>query len=152
MSDKTTETIVRCATEADWPHVEKMLVDANMPLDGARAAMPDFLVAAHSDEIVGAAALEQYASAALLRSVVVRSDMRGTGVGHLLVAQLLATTPLLGVKQVALLTKSKVDFFRRFGFYVVSRTEAPAAVQESVEFRMIFPDTVVAMLLDLHND
>lgn len=142
-------TVIRVPASADWANIEALLTEARLPLDGAREALPDFLIAVRGETLVGAAALERYGMVALLRSVAVRPEARGTRLGQKMVTQLLEEAHREGVQQVVLLTTTAADYFPRFGFRALPRADVPVAAQESLEFREACPDSAVAMLLDL---
>ena len=78
--------------------------------------------------IVGAAAVEPYGQAGLLRSVVVAESRRGTGLGRELVAAAEALAQEEGIRELYLLTETAADWFPRLGYEVVDREEARAAV------------------------
>ena len=133
------------ASEADIPAIEALLATADLPLDGAAAAFATGVVARDEDRLVGAAALEPYGEAGLLRSVVVAADQRGTGVGRRVVAAAEDLARDLGMRELYLLTETAVDWFPRLGYAPVDRAEVPAAVRDSIEFRVLCADTGVAM-------
>ena len=83
--------------------------------------VPEFLVAVNeAGEIVGAGALHvMWEDLAEVRSLIVRDDQRGKGVGHLLVAALLERAKTLGVSRVFCLT-FETDFFAKHGFQEIS--------------------------------
>lgn len=140
----------RKAAPADLPQIEKVLLEAGLPLDGVEEQLANFLLAFnHDDTLAGTAALELYGKAALLRSVAVKSSQRGTGLGQELVCQLLAQAKHEGFERVALLTTTAQNYFPRFGFKQVTREIVPDHVKESVEFKTACPATATAMLLDL---
>lgn len=133
------------ATEADVPAIEALLTKAELPLDGAATAFETGVVARDGDRIVGAAALEPYGEAGLLRSVVVDADERGSGVGRQVVAAAEALARDLGMTELYLLTETAVEWFPRLGYAPVDRADVPDAVKESIEFRVLCADTGVAM-------
>jgi amino-acid N-acetyltransferase len=100
---------------------------------------------------VGCAALELYGAAALLRSVAVSPEARGTGLGQRLVAAALDRAHRLGVTSVYLLTETAAGFFPRFGFRAVERATVPVALQASVEFRAACPASATAMVLHMRH-
>jgi hypothetical protein len=89
------------------------------------------LVAQEDEQIVGVAALEQYgserAAVFLLRSVVVRRDRRGNGIGQALVAAALAAadSSVGGTALIALLTETADGYSDRFGFSRGERDGCP---------------------------
>ncbi|MBN8619353.1 MAG: GNAT family N-acetyltransferase [Anaerolineae bacterium] len=138
----------RPATLADWPLIADLLIRHRLPQDGAQAHLADFLLAFHTDgRLAGVAGLERYGDSALLRSVAVAH--RRTGVGTQLVERLLQQAAQTGIRQVGLLTETAADYFPRFGFRVIPRTDLPAPLHQSIEFTTACSQSAVAMLLDL---
>lgn len=133
------------ATASDTPAVEALLAAAGLPLEGAAAALSTGVVARDGDAVVGAAAVEPYGDAGLLRSVVVAEPLRGTGLGRELVAAAEALARDRGIRALYLLTETAADWFPRLGYAVVPREEARAAVGDSIEFTMVCATTGVPM-------
>jgi amino-acid N-acetyltransferase len=142
---KEGEMKIRSATHADLPAVENLLATNDLPLDGVQENFSDFVVAEDRGAITGAIGLEKFGSVALLRSAVVSSDNRGTGVGGRLVEQLLERADEQGIEELYLLTTTAEDYFPRFGFTRTTRSAVPDAVKASAEFRGACPDTAVVM-------
>ena len=141
--------MIRAATSEDWNAIEQLLVSSNLPLDGARDHLRDFVVAEENGAIAGCAALERYGSSALLRSVVVDSSVRGSGLGEKLVRQIIDHARREGIESMVLLTTTAPEWFPRFGFRRAERERVPPAVKASVEFQGACPDTSIVMQLDL---
>ncbi len=133
------------ATPAVVPAVEALLVAAGLPLDGVAEALETGVVAWDGDSVVGAAAVEGYGGAGLLRSVVVAEDHRGTGLGHALVAAAEDLARGLGARDLYLLTDGAAEWFPRLGYEVVEREVARAAVGASIEFTLVCAATGVPM-------
>ncbi|MBA2701010.1 MAG: GNAT family N-acetyltransferase [Chloroflexi bacterium] len=133
------------ATSEDWPAVRALLVDAALPLDGAKEAFSTGVVARDGGRLIGAAAIEPYDGAALLRSVAVALDRRGCGVGTALVAAAEDLAQASGAGQLILLTDTAESWFTRLGFSPVDRATVPADVARSVEFETACSATAVAM-------
>lgn len=110
---------------------------------------PPYAVAERASGLVGAAGVEVYGRAGLLRSVVVAAAQRGTGLGKALTADRLAWARSQRLEEVYLLTTTAADFFARLGFERVAREAVPAAVRESREFASVCPSTAVVMRLEL---
>jgi amino-acid N-acetyltransferase len=123
--------------------------EAGLPEEGLQEHLATTLVAREGGEVVGDAALELYGGAALLRSVAVRRELRGEGLGQRLVAAALQLTVARGAKSVYLLTEGAEDFFARLGFRRVSRAEVEQAspqVSRSVEFVSACPKSAQAIV------
>jgi amino-acid N-acetyltransferase len=145
MSPAEPAWVVRPATPRDHAPVIALLEGASLPTAGVELDLADFLIAEKEGRIAGAIGLEPYGNAALLRSAVVDSDSRGTGVGRALVERLLANAKARGVREVYLLTTTAEQYFHRNGFVSIGRDQVPTGVRESVEFREACPASAVVM-------
>ena len=127
--------VLRRATEADREAVLALLADAGLAIEGVAESFARFVVAAKSSgEVVGAAGLERYEDAGLVRSVVVAKEARGSSVGSALARWVLDDARALGVRELYLLTTSADAFFARLGFARVTRESVPAHVRASGQF------------------
>jgi amino-acid N-acetyltransferase len=133
------------AEAGDIPAVEALLSGVGLPLEGAREAFASGVVARDGDRILGAAAIERFGDAGLLRSVVVAPDQRGHGLGTSIVAAAEKVAGDAGIRELYLLTETAVDWFPRLGYEVIARAEAGAAVGDSIEFTTVCRDTGVSM-------
>ncbi len=83
-----------------------------------RRDIRDFVVAEHKNEVVGCGALHVYgAHLTEIRSITVRSDYTGRGLGRVIVRALLKRAR---GRDVCLFTRAP-KFFRAFGFEVIDR-------------------------------
>jgi amino-acid N-acetyltransferase len=133
------------ATAADWPAIEALLVSAALPLDGAAEAFATGIVERQGDALIGIAAIEPFADSAVLRSVAVRDDRRGSGIGQRLVHAAEDLARDRGASELILLTETAEPFFTRLGYDVIDRTDVPDDVAGSIEFAIACPSTAVAM-------
>jgi amino-acid N-acetyltransferase len=144
---------VRPATAADLNGVLALLREARLPRDGAADHFPDGFVVAEDESgaIVGAAGLESYGKSGLLRSVVVRADRRGTGLGQRLSRAVRDAAAARGLGELYLLTTTAEGFFPRLGFVRVERGALPKELGASAELRGACPASAVAMRLSLRD-
>ncbi len=135
------------ASAADVPAVEALLSAADLPLDGAADAVASLGVVARdaAGAVVGAAALERFGSAGLLRSVVVAPAARGLGVGRAVVEEAERLAAAEGMDDLYLITETAEAWFPRLGWTPVPRSVAQAAVGESIEFTTVCRDKGVPM-------
>jgi SAM-dependent methyltransferase len=137
---------LRPARGADWPSVERLLQADRLPLEGVPADLAHFTVAETArDGVIAAAGVELYGQSALLRSTVVERTWRGSGVGRMVVEAVLDTARDAGARDVYLLTTTAADYFPKFGFRCVDRSEIPAAVRGSAEFTGACPASATGM-------
>ncbi|MFL5485180.1 MAG: arsenic resistance N-acetyltransferase ArsN2 [Gemmatimonadaceae bacterium] len=136
---------IRNATVDDLTDIERLLSVNQLPLDGVKENVRDFIVAENGDEIAGAIGLEKFGNVALLRSAVVAAEYRGRGVGRNLVERALARCEETGIDELYLLTTTAEEYFPRFGFARTTRSAVPDALKASAEFQGACPDTAVVM-------
>lgn len=137
------------ATSSDLPEVRALLAAVGLPQAGLEEHILNFMLALEGDKVVGCAGLEIYQNSALLRSVVVAEEYRSLGIGAKLTEGMIDLARYNNLSSLSLLTEAAADFFGRFGFAVVARTELPAALQASPELQGTCPDTAIAMTLSL---
>jgi amino-acid N-acetyltransferase len=136
---------IEATTREDAPAVEGLLAAAGLPLEGAAEALDLGVVVRDGEQVLGAAAVERFGEAGLLRSVVVAEGRRGTGLGRAIVAAAEAAARDAGIRDLYLLTETAPDWFPRLGYEVVERADAAAAVGASIEFTTVCKDTGVPM-------
>lgn len=144
-ADALPDVIVRNASAADLPALERLLVDSQLPLDGVADALPTFLVADAGGELVGVAGLEVCCENALLRSVAVRPEWRSRGLGRVLVGRIIADAEARGIRALYLLTTTAERYFPSFGFTTIPRDAVPEDIRATSEFRSACPSTATVM-------
>ncbi len=143
------EPIVRRAVVDDLPAILRLLEQAGLPRDGAADHLAGFLVAEEELRVIGCGALERYGSAALLRSVAIDPAARRGGLGTRIVQALLEIARREDFDTITLLTTTAGEFFPRFGFRRIERSDVPGAVVPSKEFQGACPSSATIMRLDL---
>lgn len=143
---------VRRARTSDVPAIKalvdiysgKILLEKNLVT--LYEAVQEFWVAELSGEIVGCGALHVlWSDLGEVRTVAVNPTVRGHGVGHRVVTQLLDVARELHLRRIFVLT-FETDFFSRHGFAEIDGTPVTAEVYEEMCRSY---DTGVAEFLDL---
>lgn len=142
---------LRTATAEDLAEIRELLESAALPTSDLASAKPRFTVVREGGELVAAGALQLYDSSALLRSVVVAHERRGTGLGFILVRELERVARSAHIERLILLTQTANEFFARQGYCVIERSDAPEEVQGSEEFRALCPASATCMVKVLTN-
>jgi amino-acid N-acetyltransferase len=137
--------VLERAHAGDAADIRQLLELSRLPPDGLTDHLSTTIVARQDGRIVGSAALEMYAGAALLRSVAVDPALHGQGLGHQLTQAALDMARERGVTDVYLLTTTAAGFFPKFGFAEITRDEVPLAVKASVEFVSACPSSATVM-------
>ncbi len=125
--------------------VRALLESGGLPTSDLESSMPVFIVACEGTRIVGAGALETYGTVALLRSVVVAAELRGSGLGRRILRELEQMASNARITQLVLLTQTAKRFFEQQGYRVIERHEAPTDVQGCEEFRLLCPASATCM-------
>jgi amino-acid N-acetyltransferase len=113
-------------------------------------AIRDFYIVEESGRLLGVSALHiVWDDLAEIRSVAVAEDAGRKGVGTEVVNACIAEARELGMKRLFCLTY-KPDFFARFGFNIVDKTQLPHKVWGDCIKCVKFPDCdEIAMVMDL---
>lgn len=78
------------------------------------------------DKRVACAALVDTGELYLVRAVAVEEEYRGLGLGRRIIDELLTEAKKYGIKEL-MLTAKVPGFYKKFGFEVIAREEAPAS-------------------------
>ncbi len=136
---------VSAACAEDLTAIRALLESSGLPTSDLESARPEFVAIREQGQVVAAGALQRFGSSALLRSVVVAEDRRGSGLGHAIVLELERLARVARIDRLILLTETAASFFARHGYQVIERSAAPADVQGSEEFRSLCPNSATCM-------
>ena len=138
---------IRAATAGDLPGIVLLLQAEGLPTEDLdENALRLFLVVEEHGAVKAVVGLERYADTALLRSLVVASELRGLGHGNALASAAEQLARDLGIASLYLLTTSADAFFRRRGYRAIHRDESPAAIKQTTQFSSLCPSTAVVMV------
>jgi len=133
------------ARSSDYDVVAALLEREHLPLDGLRQHFETAFVARAANRIIGCSALEVYEGGALLRSLAVDAECRGSGIGSDLTDAAIQLARRRLVAAIYLLTTTAEPFFRKFNFEIVDRADVPCSVTVSEEFAHACPSTAIVM-------
>jgi amino-acid N-acetyltransferase len=137
------------ASAQDLIAIRVLLERTGLPTSDLESAQPEFAVIREKDQVIAAGALQRFGTAALLRSVVVASDRRGTGLGQAIVSELERSARAAQIGCLVLLTETAAGFFARQGYRVIERSTAPQDMQASEEFHSLCPSSATCMAKNL---
>ena len=140
---------LRPGIDTDSGAIQGLLQDCHLPVSDLEGATVDFIVAMQGETLVGVVALERFELPGLLRSLAVRKNLRGCGLGEKLVSAMEAHAVGSGISQLVLLTETAAPFFNRRHYTAIERAHAPFAVQQSAEFRSLCPASATCMIKPL---
>jgi len=136
--------MIRRAEPQDLPAVLALLGNAGLPTEGVAENFQTFFVLDDGDRIVACAGIELHEYAALIRSLAVAADRRGTGSGSAVLDHVLHEVRDCAAGVFALTTTAEA-FLARFGFESVPRALVPQALFESRELQDACPASAVVM-------
>jgi len=127
---------LREAREGDVPAIVALIASGAeagllLPRDAqsVRAHLEDFAVTEEDGVVIGCAALTPLKpDVAEIRSLIVREDQRGRGVGRVLVRALLRHASEIGYDEVVAITKGAAGFYAGLGFAETSFDRFPPDV------------------------
>ena len=139
------------ARRADMAGVRALLERVHMSgADATDDAHGSYFYLRNERGVDGSVALDVTGEDAILHSLVVAPEARGTGFGWLLADIGVQWARHRGCRRIYLLTESASDFFgAKLGFRVVDRSTVSAAVADTTTFRSSTDSKFVAMRLDL---
>ena len=133
------------AKTTDVASIERVLTDCGLPTGGIASHMEHFIVAKAGNDVVGSIGVEVYAGTGLLRSLAVLPSARGKGIGKELCSRAIAHAHREHVDELYLLTTTANGFLAKRGFKTIERTDAPASMQSTIEFKTFCPKSAVCM-------
>jgi amino-acid N-acetyltransferase len=133
--------------------IKQLLAACDLPHEDIRSSLlRHFWVAGEIDSLAGVVGLEILGKDALLRSLVVAPQARGNGLGKKLTAKAEQHAQNSQVDTLYLLTLTAADFFKKLGYQVIKREDAPATLQNTTEFQGICPVSATCMTKSLKPD
>lgn len=144
----------RTASPADAPSLVQLLVSAGLFAYGVEGRLDQTLVSDQpgpdgTPRLTATACLQEVEGFAILRSVAVRYDLRGGGLGMLATAAAVGRARNLGASHLSLFTETAAAFFRRLGFRAVERDALPEPVARSRHAAEECAASATAMVLEL---
>jgi len=133
--------------------VKALLADSGLPVsDLSPGHLEHFFGCGDARAPAGVVGLEIYGTVALLRSLAVAADRRGTGCGKALVAEAERHARSRGVRELYLLTTTAERFFERLGYRRTGRENAPEAIRGTQEFSGLCPSSSAFLVKELPGD
>jgi len=96
-------------------------------------------------DVIGTGGLEFFNDCALLRSLSVRKDWQGKGLGKSITRQLELLCKDKGISAIYLFTETAEPFFNKQGYRIVDRASAPQSIKNSSEFTTVCSATGMLM-------
>ena len=121
-----------------------LLQHSNLPVEDL-SGKTELFVAEENNQTVGTVGIEFYAGGALLRSLSVTEEKRGTGLGKELVRFIEQYARERQAGDLYLLTTTAAPFFGKIGYGAIERDSVPAALKESSEFSSVCPLSATVM-------
>lgn len=100
-------------------------------------------------QTMGVGGLEVFNDHALLRSVAVKKELQGKGLGKEMVAQIEQAARESGIKSFYLLTNTAPEFFRSIGYQQIDRNDFAEPLKQTAQFAGLCPVSAVCMKKEL---
>ncbi|MBK9692018.1 MAG: GNAT family N-acetyltransferase [Gemmatimonadetes bacterium] len=128
----------------ELPEVSALLVANGLPVADLSPAV-HFLGVRDDRGLEGIVGLERHGADGLLRSLAVRPDRRGSGLGSALVLEVERLARSEGLASLYLLTTTAEPFFGHRGYTRIARDAAAPAIRASSEFASVCPTSASVM-------
>jgi len=117
--------------------ISSLISSEQMPAIEVDRWIDGFWVLDDGEKLVGCACVEVYGEAAVLRSVMVAPELRGTGQGVRMIQRALDSMRESGAKRCYLFTMTAQDWFPRFGFEQCSLEDFEDGARESWQYKAV---------------
>lgn len=143
--------VVTNAKISDLPGIFGLLRDNGLLFEGVAGDLRNFIVIKENQKIIGCAGLEILGRIGLLRSVAVKKERQGQGLGITLISRIFNLARNKNIKKLYLLTTDSSQFFTRFGFEPIERNKVDPVIQQSEMFTYCCPCSSVVMVKYLNK-
>jgi amino-acid N-acetyltransferase len=133
------------ASPSDLGPIRRLLDDSGLPSADVAEHLAGFLVVRAGPVLAGVVGVEPHGTEALLRSLCVVADRRGSGLASALCAGAETIARGTGARELYLLTTDARSYFEKRGFAVRRREDAAPAIQGTAEFQTLCPSTATVM-------
>lgn len=130
---------------SDLTSIRSLLEANSLPIEDLEQSNISFFGTRDGRGLSGVVGLELLGAVGLLRSLAVREDQRGSGLGTNLLRDAEAMAAAHGITELFLLTTTAEPFFASRGYSRRSREGAPLSVRGTIEFRSICPSSAACM-------
>jgi amino-acid N-acetyltransferase len=137
------------ATSRDLDAVKQLLNECKLPSEDVDQHLRYFILARHGEWLAGAVGMEFLGSSGLFRSLAIRPEHRGKGLGPALCRHMVTRARSSGMSKLYLITDGAEKFFEKFGFAPLERAKLPAEVRGTAEFRTYCPESASVMVKEL---
>jgi arsenate reductase len=128
------------------PGLRAALAEAGLPIDDlAEPGRELYAYETLDGERAGYGGFERYGAELLLRSIVVLPGARNRGIGSGILALLMRRAFDQGARRAWLLTTGAADFFERAGFRQIERAQAPSAILDTQQAKILCPASAVLL-------
>lgn len=134
---------------ADFEKVVDLLAESELDISDLKQPCIRLFQIRENGQIAGVGGLEIYDDQALLRSVAVRKEFRGKGIGKMLVGQIEKASILSGIKSLYLLTTTASVFFQSLGYQQITRNDFAEPLKQTAQFAGLCPVSAVCMKKEL---
>ena len=127
-----------------------LIKENGLPVNDIHTGTQLFIMEEGKD-VIGTVAVEYDFDNALLRSLSVKKDKTGEGLGGRLVDFIEDYVSQQGVINIYILTNTASKFFQKRGYETVPRENAPEFIRNTSEFSSVCPASAVFMKKELQS-
>jgi amino-acid N-acetyltransferase len=136
---------IRELLPAEHPQVLELLEACRLPTRDLAQAAPRFFGEVDGRGLAGVVGVEPHGKVGLLRSLAVRTETRGSGLGGRLADAAEHWAAAHGIGTLYLLTTTAEPFFARRGYATEARELVDPAIRATTEFSSACPASAIVM-------
>ncbi len=140
---------IQKASKNDFGKACTLLREANLPTRDLNPLLEHFFIAIEDNKMIAVMGMDKYGKNGLLRSAIVKTGHRGSGIASALLNQLHEYAKQQEVSTLYLITNTAEKYFEKRGFHKISRDKVPETVLQSKEFNGLCPSSSVIMTREL---
>lgn len=133
------------AGSSELSSIKALLDSHHLPTEDIGTSSINFYLNKEGEDLQASAGVERFDELGLLRSVAVKEELKGKGIGSELILKVLVESKAKNIKTMYLLTETAESFFSKIGFIKIDRSKAPESIKKSNEFAELCPASAVLM-------
>lgn len=135
------------AQKGDLTSISNLLQKSSLPYSDLKEGSIEFIILKENETLIGCIGLELFGKHGLLRSFAVEEEYRMNGFGKELYKRMLSYAVQRGITTLHILTNTAEQYFKKKGFLIENRANAPEEILQTTEFSSLCPSTSTYMVL-----
>jgi amino-acid N-acetyltransferase len=137
--------VIRKARQMDLDDILSLLGMVDLPGDGVSENLKNFFVSTYGKTVIGCIGLRICGKSGLMRSLAVRPEHRGKGIGKALIRRIFSYAKDKKIFDLYLLTTTAEEYYVKYGFARIQRDAVDPQMLDAPEFKSVCAQAAVCM-------